>query len=306
MAMSQKKRFALIGAAGFVAPGHFEAIKTIGGELIACCDLHDSVQRLDSYFPTCRFFDDPRPFGDFLREATGAPVDFLTVCTPDYLHHPHIELGLEAGCDVICEKPLCRTTAELDQLRAAERRTGHTVYGIQQLRYHPALTATFDAVSTRPPAQRSTIDLVYVTHRGPWYDLSWRGDPEKGAGLITDIGIHFLDMLLWIWGPLERSSVHEATARRASGSLTLQKADVRWYLSLDRDDMRQFGVEPGLELRRISVDGRAFEVSRDFHSLHTECYRAILAGNGLRIDTIYPTIALCEEIQRSARGLLDS
>ena len=296
----RRKRFALIGAAGFVAPAHFDAIKSVGGDLVAACDICDSVQRIDHYFPSTRYFRDPQLFAEFLRDARqcdDGPIDFLSVCTPDHLRLQHVSYGLDAGCDVICEKPLCRDNGELERLKDAEERSGQRIFCIQQLRCHPALLGLKERVASQPSTQRSSIDLAYITHRGPWYEQSWRGDPAKGAGLISDIGIHFLDMLLWVWGPLERSTVSEISARHASGSLALRHADVRWYLSLNRDDMRQFGVDDGNELRRILVDGRAFELSKDFHSLHTACYRTVLGGSGLRIEDVRPTIELCAQIQ---------
>ena len=291
------KKFALIGAAGFIAQSHLEAIRDVGGELVAACDIHDSVQRLDFIFPDAEFFLNADDFFGRLSAltATGEGVDFVVVCSPDDCHMKHISAALACGCDVICEKPLVPSAADLDELSLLEGKSGHRVYGIQQLRCHRTMMQLKNRYSGAE-GSKVKVEVVYVTHRGPWYEKSWRAQGSRGGGLVMDIGIHFIDAMLWVFGPLENSSVAELGPRRARGRIEMRKATVDWFLSISREDTAPFS--PGAtEIRRLRIDGRDCELTDEFRALHTNAYRDILSGSGIGIEQLRPTIELCERIQ---------
>lgn len=281
--------FALIGAAGYIAPRHMQAIKATGNALVAAYDINDSVGIIDSISTDCAFFT---RFESFLehawrlrRQGTGA-LDYVVVCSPNHLHGAHVVAGLQLGCDVICEKPLVPTPAQLDELRDVEEETGRRVYSIMQLRHHPAIHELRDKVLAEARDTKYEVELTYITSRGPWYLVSWKGDPRKSFGVEADVGVHFFDVLQLIFGELERLVVHYRDEHKAAGYLEYRKARVRWFLSIDAEDLPE--DMPGRQptYRAIRCDGEAFDFSSGFEDLHTVSYREILAGRGFGIDTV--------------------
>lgn len=276
------KNFVLIGAAGYVAPKHMKAIRDIGGNLLACIDPHDSVGILDSYFPNCRYF---KEWERFDRYCNYYPVDYVVVCSPNYLHEAHSRWGLKLGADVICEKPLALTTQNLTNLTAVETETGNKITVILQLR----LMALFNELKNNINNNQKVI-LNYITPRGNWYYWSWKGDESKSGGLATNIGIHLFDIITWIYGACRDISINKKTADTVDGIIYLEKANVKFHLSIA-------GKKPQ---RTIAIDGREIDFSNGFTELHTESYREILAGRGFGIADALPSIAICEEIRRYA------
>src|SRR5215469_6261603 len=233
------KNFALIGAGGYIAPRHMKAIKETGNNLIAALDKHDSVGILDSYFPDTEFFTEFERFDRHIEKLkrSGVPTDYVTVCSPNYLHDAHIRFGLRVGANVICEKPLVLNPWNLDGLAEIERETGRKIFTILQLRLHPAIMSLREKVQKNTSSKKYDVDLRYITSRGHWYHISWKGDPQKSGGIATNIGIHFFDMLLWIFGDVKNNEVYQHTAETASGMLELEKANVKWFLSIDANNL---------------------------------------------------------------------
>lgn len=301
------KKFALIGAAGYVAPRHMQAIQATDNQLVAALDKFDSVGILDRYFPNTHFFTEFERFDrhlDKLRRK-GAPIDYLSICTPNYLHDAHIRFGLRNQADVICEKPLVLNPWNVEALAAIEKETAHSVYTILQLRHHPSIIALKDQIdkerSTENGIQKKEVDLTYITSRGNWYQQSWKGDLSKSGGIATNIGIHFFDMLLWIFGKVQQNIVHIHKADQAAGFLELEYARVRWFLSIDATDLPATIQEQGQRTyRSIAIDGTAIEFSNGFTDLHTESYSQILKGNGFRILDTQDTIQLVHDIRNNA------
>ncbi len=285
------KRFALIGLAGYIAPRHLKAIKDTGNSLIAVMDPCDSVGVIDSYFPEADFFTEFERFDrhlEKLRRGGRKAVEYLTICSPNYLHDAHVRFGLRIGADVICEKPLVLNPWNVGALDELAKESGRKVNVILQLRLHPSIVALKKRVEQGPAEKVYDIDLAYITSRGRWYMYSWKGDPKKSGGVATNIGVHFFDMLGWIFGPVKRNVVHIYKEKKAAGFLELEKARVRWFLSLDRNDL-PFEPEPGkpATYRSITVDGEEIEFSGGFTDLHSEAYRQILAGGGFGpMDTL--------------------
>ncbi len=299
--MESKKRFAIIGVAGYVAPRHLQAIGALGHELVAAHDLSDSVGVMDRYFPDADFTTDPAAFGRCLgRQA----VDYLAVCTPNYLHAAHAAQGLEAGADAICEKPLGIDPQQIDRLIALERTTGRRVWTILQLRLHPEIERLRERVAAGAADKIYDIDLTYITPRGRWYAASWKGDPARSGGVAMNIGVHFYDMLLWIFGPVERSTVHYAAEGCVAGALQLRRARVRYLLSIDARHLparEEAGRSP---YRCMRIDGEEFDFSQGFTDLHTESYRRILAGEGFAPTEARAAIELLARIRGAqAEGL---
>lgn len=302
------KRFALIGAAGFVAPRHMKAIKETGSELVAALDRADNVGVMDSYFPDAHFFVEYERFDrhlDKLRRS-GNPIDYLTVCSPNYLHDSHVRFGLRSGADVVCEKPLVLNPWNIDAISEIERETGRRVSCILQLRVHPALVALREGIHSeiaRNPDKRHDVDLTYITSRGRWYHTSWKGDVQKSGGLATNIGIHFFDMLIWIFGGVKESRVHVADANTMAGVLTLEHARVRWFLSIDP---KKLPAHAGARTyRSITVDGKEVEFTEGFTDLHTVSYQHILAGRGFGAELTRPSIELAHQIRTARASSLD-
>jgi UDP-N-acetyl-2-amino-2-deoxyglucuronate dehydrogenase len=295
--------FAITGVAGFVAPRHLKAIAETGNRLVAAVDPHDAVGLLDRYGFDVRFFTEFERFDRHLEKLRRGPeaerVHYLSICSPNYLHDAHIRLALRVGADAICEKPLVINPWNLDALQDLERETGRRVFTVLQLRLHPALAAFRERLAAQP-ARRHRVQLAYLTARGRWYDVSWKGVEERSGGLVTNIGIHLFDLLGWLFGGVERADVHLREPRRAAGALTLANADVQWYLSADPADL-PFAPEPGARttFRSIAGDGEPLEFSDGFADLHTRVYEETLAGRGFGVDEARSSIELCHRIRHA-------
>lgn len=296
------KNFALIGAAGYIAPRHMKAIKETGNNLVAALDKHDNVGILDSYFPNADFFTEFERFDrhlDKLRRQ-GTKVDYVSICSPNYLHDSHIRFALRQGADAICEKPLVLNPWNVDALLEIEKETGKKINTILQLRLHPTIIALRDQILNGPKDKIYDIDLNYITSRGNWYYTSWKGDASKSGGIATNIGVHFFDMLIWIFGDVLVLNVAENTADRASGTLKLQKATVNWVLSINYDHIPESVKRTGKRTyRSLTIEQKEIEFSDGFTDLHTESYRSILAGNGFRLSDTRPAIQLVHDIRNS-------
>ncbi len=295
------KNFALIGAAGYVAPRHMKAIKETGNELVAALDPFDSVGIIDSFFPHADFFTEPERFDrhlDKLRRKESGKVDYVSICSPNYLHDAHIRLALRNRAHAICEKPLVLNPWNLNGLEEIEKESGKRIFNILQLRLHPSIIALKKQIASQPADKIYDIDLTYITSRGKWYFYSWKGAVAKSGGLVTNIGIHFFDMLSWIFGEVQENSVHLYQENKAAGFLQLKQARVRWFLSLDRNDLPQKAAENGLPTyRSITVNGEEIEFSGGFTGLHTESYRQILAGNGFGTKEARNSIEIVHNIR---------
>ena len=289
--------FALIGAAGYIAPRHLRAIRDVGGRLLAATDPHGSVGVLDQYSLDVRFFPEIERFDRHLEKQRRGPpegqVHWVSVCSPNYLHDAHIRLALRVGANALCEKPLVINPWNLDALEQLEQESGKRVFTVLQLRLHPALAALREQVACEPEGRMHDVTLTYVTARGPWYHTTWKGQLDRSGGIGTNIGIHFLDALLWIFGRCEHHEVHLDDGRRMAGALELQRARVRWFLSVESQDL-PFPAEPGKRLthRTMRVDDVDVEFSEGFTDLHTRVYRETLAGHGFSIADARPSIEL--------------
>ena len=293
--------FALIGAAGYVAPRHLKAIRDTGNRLVAAYDPQDSVGVLDSYFPETDFFTEFERFDRHLEKLkrAGNAIDYVSICSPNYLHDAHIRFGLRHGAEVICEKPLVLNPWNAEALKINELESGKRVSTILQLRLHPAIIALKNKVSGDSSGKKQDVDLTYITSRGNWYYTSWKGDLQKSGGIATNIGIHFFDMLGWIFGPLVRQVVHVHTHDRAAGFLEFEKARVRWFLSINATTLPTEAAGKRT-FRAITVNGESLEFSEGFTDLHTLSYQAILAGHGFGLDDAMPAIQLAHDIRNTA------
>ncbi len=297
------KNFALIGAGGYIAPRHMKAIKDTGNNLLAALDKHDSVGILDSYFPDADFFTEFERFDRHIEKLKrqGIHTDYVSVCSPNYLHDAHIRFGLRIGADVICEKPLVLNPWNVEALMEIEKETGGNVYTILQLRLHPAIIALREKIQNGPAGKKYKINLKYITSRGHWYHASWKGDLQKSGGIATNIGVHFFDMLMWIFGDVRDNSVREHTEDTASGTLSLEKAEVDWFLSIDATTLPEEAKQAGKRTyRSLMIDGQGFEFSEGFTELHTVSYEEILKGKGFRLPEVKRSIDLVHAI-RNAR-----
>ena len=277
------KNFALIGAAGYIAPRHMQAIKALGHKLSVAYDINDSVGIIDSISPQSEFFTEFERFQEYVCQLQRSPttqIDYVAICSPNYLHHAHIAAGLRLGCDVICEKPLVPTPELMDELALVEQETGKCVYNILQLRQHDAILKLRDKVAAAPKDTQFDVELTYITSRGRWYMESWKGDNRKSFGLATNIGVHFYDMLHFIFGKLERNIVHHSGAQKAAGYLEYERARVRWFLSIDANDLPTSVQGKISTYRNIDISGEKLEFSKGFTDLHTTSYSEILAGRG--------------------------
>jgi UDP-N-acetyl-2-amino-2-deoxyglucuronate dehydrogenase len=281
------KNFALVGAAGYIAPRHMRAIKDLGHHLAAAYDINDSVGIIDSISPQSEFFTEFERFQEHaqqLKRTPGSALDYVAICSPNYLHHPHIAAGLRLGCDVICEKPLVPTPELMDELALVEKETGRRVYNILQLRHHDAILKLKEKVAAAPSSTKFDVELTYITSRGKWYMESWKGDPRKSFGVATNIGVHFYDMLHFIFGKLQRNVVHYAGEAKAAGYLEYERARVRWFLSIDANDLPEQVKGKKSTYRNVDVSGEQLEFSEGFTDLHTTSYREILEGRGYGLD----------------------
>lgn len=296
--VSVPRSFALIGVAGYVAPRHLRAIKETGGDLKAALDPADSVGVLDSYFPEARFFVEFERFDrhiDKLRRQ-GEAIDYVSICSPNYLHDAHSRFALRSGADAICEKPLVLNPWNIDGLADIEKSTGRRVNTILQLRLHPAILALKQKVDNGNDRMYE-VNLTYITSRGRWYYASWKGEEQKSGGIATNIGVHFYDMLSFVFGKLKRNIVHHRTPDRAAGYLEYDKARVRWFLSLNRSDLPSNTPAGQTTFRSITVDGEEIEFSGGFTDLHTLSYQEILKGNGFPLDDVRPSIETVANIR---------
>lgn len=301
------KYFALIGVAGYIAPRHLAAIRDTGNRLIAAIDPHDSVGILDSYFPETCFFTEFERFDRFLekRRRAGQQLDYVTIASPNYLHDAHCRFAMRLGADAICEKPVVIKPWNIDALQAIEAETGRHIHSILQLRLHPTIIELRQRIAKRrklEPNHRFDVRLDYVTSRGPWYHHSWKGNQDKSGGIVTNIGVHFFDMLIWVFGAVESVGVSSVAGSRANGSIRLEAADVRWSLSIDADDLPAEATSAGKRtFRAITVDNQVVEFSHGFTDLHTQSYAHILDGKGFGLDDARPSIELVHQIRETAR-----
>ena len=294
--------FALVGAAGYIAPRHIKAIADTGNNLMVAYDRFDSVGRLDSSFPECFFFTEQEQFDQFCdrRMHSGNKLDWLSICTPNHTHEAFIRYGLRLGVDVICEKPLVLDPESIDDLVAIEKETGHKAYNILQLRLHDSIAALKKKVEEGPADKIYDVDLTYITSRGKWYYASWKGDVHKSGGVATNIGVHFYDMLQWVFGPVKQNVVHVMSFDRVAGYLELQKARVRYFLSINSDCLPENAVQGEKRTyRTLNIDGDEFEFSAGFTELHTNSYQKILCGEGFRISESRPCIEIVSDIRHS-------
>jgi len=298
------KRFALIGAAGYIAPRHMRAIKETGNDLVAALDPFDSVGIIDSFFPQADFFTEPERFDRHLdklhRKGTDSRIDIVSICSPNYLHDAHIRMALRNDAHAICEKPLVLNPWNIDGLEEIEKESGKHIYNILQLRHHPSIIALKEKFDALPDDKIHDIELTYITSRGKWYFYSWKGDKSKSGGIVTNIGIHFFDMLSWIFGKAEKSTVHIMEENKAAGLLQLKKANVKWFLSLDRNDLPKQAVDKKLPTyRSITIDKDELEFSGGFTDLHTVSYQSVLDGNGFRVSEARNSIQIVHDIKSS-------
>ena len=297
------KNFALIGAAGYIAPRHIKAISDTGNNLVAAFDHFDSVGRLDSSFPQCNFFVEHALFDRYCNKVRGSAknIDWMAICTPNYTHDAYIRYGLRLGANVICEKPVVLNPWNIDALTQVEKETGHQAYTILQLRLHDKIVELKKQVDQGKKDTCYDIDLTYITSRGNWYYTSWKGDVHKSGGVATNIGVHFYDMLQWIFGPVQRNIVHVMSFDRVAGYLELKQARVRYFLSINAKCLPEEAVREGKRTyRTLKINGEEFEFSQGFTELHTKSYEEILAGRGFRIETAKESIQIVHDIRNSS------
>ena len=294
--------FALIGAAGFVAVRHLKAIKETHNDLLAALDKSDSVGIMDSYFPKADFFTEFERFDRHIDKLkrNGKQVEYVSICTPNYLHDSHIRFALRQGADAICEKPLVLNPWNIDALAELEKETGRRINNILQLRLHPAIIALKEKIANGPKNKIYDIDLTYITSRGHWYYTSWKGDTSKSGGIATNIGIHFYDMLSWIFGNVKNNVVHVHTHDRAAGFIEFEQARVRWFLSINSNTLPENIKAKGQRtFRSITIEGEELEFSEGFIDLHTLSYERILAGNGFGLEKCRPSIEIAYQIRNA-------
>ncbi len=297
------KNFAIIGVGGYIAPRHLRAIKDTGNNLLSAYDKNDSVGIMDSFFPDASFFTEQELFdrhNNKLKER-GINLDFMSICTPNYLHDAHTRYALRLGCDVICEKPIVLNPWNVDALERAEKETGHNIYTILQLRLHDSIVALKKKVDEGPKDKVYDIDLTYITSRGNWYYSSWKGDIHKSGGIATNIGVHFYDMLAWIFGDVKQNIVHVSSHDRVAGYLDLERARVRYFLSINGETLPENAVQGEKRtFRSITIDGDEFEFSSGFTELHTKSYENILSGKGFRVSEARKCIEIVHEIRNAS------
>jgi UDP-N-acetyl-2-amino-2-deoxyglucuronate dehydrogenase len=300
--MENQKKFAIIGVGGYIAERHLKAIKDTGHVLLASLDPCDSVGIIDSYFPDSHFFVEFERFDrhiDKLRRS-GVQVDYVSICSPNYLHDSHIRFALRSGASAICEKPLVLNPWNIDALEEIERESGKRINNILQLRLHPVLIDLKKKVEQGPAGQVHDLDLTYITSRGNWYNVSWKGDIHKSGGVATNIGVHFFDMLTWIFGNVRHNVVHLLKDTKASGYLELEKARVRWFLSLDFNDLPDAAKQKNQRTyRSIVMDNAEIEFSEGFTDLHTKSYEEILAGRGFGLSEAKSSIETVHQIRNA-------
>ena len=296
------KNFSIMGVGGYIAPRHLKAIKDTGNNLVSALDPSDSVGILDSYFPNVAFFTEGELYDRHNSKliANGTKIDYVSICTPNYLHDAQTRYGLRLGADVICEKPMVLNPWNIDALELEEKNTGHKAYTILQLRLHDSIVALKKKVDEGPKDKIYDVDLTYITARGDWYYTSWKGNINKSGGIATNIGIHFYDMLSWIFGPVTKNVVHVMTHDRVAGYLEMKQARVRYFLSINADTLPENAVQGEKRTyRTIMIDGSEFEFSVGFNELHTKSYEKILAGEGFRISEARNCIDIVYQIRNA-------
>jgi UDP-N-acetyl-2-amino-2-deoxyglucuronate dehydrogenase len=297
-----RRNFAILGVAGYIAPRHLDAIAAAGHRLVAAADPCDSVGLLDRYSPDVEFFRQSEELESFLhqrrRGSAAGRVDYVSICSPTDLHEAHLRLALGAGADALCEKPLVVDARSLDSLEELERVTGRRIFTVLQLRLHPTLLALRQRIADGAAAATAEVELTYVTPRGRWYEVSWKGSEERSGGIVLNIGIHCLDLLIWLFGAVRRSEVHLREERRAAGFLELERATVRWFLSIAREDLPATAGLAGMTAHRtMAVDGSEIDFSAGFGDLHRKVYEATLAGAGAGIADARPALELAHAIR---------
>lgn len=299
---NRMKTFALIGASGYVAPRHMKAIMDTRNEMVVAFDPYDGVGVMDSYFPDASFFVEFERFDrhvDKMRRK-GKKLDYVSICSPNYLHDAHVRFALRSGSHAICEKPLVLNPRNIDGLEVLEQETGLKVYTVLQLRLHQAVVDLKQQWEQTSGERKVDVDLTYITSRGRWYDISWKGDVNKSGGIATNIGVHFFDMLTYVFGKVQQSTVHVLEPRRAAGYLELEGARVRWFLSLNSKDLPHSAVRQGLTTHRtLTMNGNSVEFSKGFSELHTRTYSEILEGRGFGLQDAYPAIDIVASIRNS-------
>jgi UDP-N-acetyl-2-amino-2-deoxyglucuronate dehydrogenase len=297
------KNFALIGAAGYIAPRHLKAIKDTNNNLIAALDKFDSVGVMDSYFPNADFFVEFERFDrhiEKIKRQQNIHLDYVSICTPNYLHDSHIRMALRRGADAICEKPLVLNPWNVDALSAIEKEAGQNIYTILQLRLHPSIIALKKKIENGPKDKVYDVDLTYITSRGNWYDISWKGDESKSGGIATNIGVHFYDMLSWVFGSVKENIVHLREKDKSAGYLEFDKSRVRWYLSIDEKSLpKEVREKRQRTYRSIIIDNEEIEFSGGFTELHTESYKEILKGNGFGLLDARQSIEIVHDIRNT-------
>jgi UDP-N-acetyl-2-amino-2-deoxyglucuronate dehydrogenase len=296
------KNFALIGAAGYIAPRHLKAIKETNNTLIAALDKFDSVGMIDSYFPNADFFVEFERFDRHIEKLrrNGTQLDYVSICTPNYLHDAHIRMALRSGADAICEKPLVLNPWNVDALLDIEKESGKKIHTILQLRLHPSIIALKKKIDAGSSDTKYDVDLTYITSRGKWYDISWKGDESKSGGIATNIGIHFFDMLAWLFGDVQENIVHLREKDKSAGYLEFKKARVRWFLSIDENSLPKRIQEIGQRTyRSITINTEELEFSTGFTELHTESYKQILKGEGFGLNDAKESIKIAQKIRNN-------
>ncbi len=302
------KNFALIGAAGYVAPKHLKAIKDTGNNLVAALDKSDSVGILDSFSYDISFFTEFERFDrhaeKLRRTDENGKIDYVSICSPNYLHDAHIRFALRIGADAICEKPLVLNPWNLDAIKLMEEETGKKVYNVLQLRIHPSIIELKNKIDIDNKEKKYNIDLTYITSRGKWYFNSWKGDIAKSGGIATNIGIHFFDMLIWLFGSVKYQEVHVSESKKMAGFIELDRANVRWFLSADNTDLPEQAKQNSIPtFRSITIDGDEIEFSGGFADLHTLVYKDILEGRGYGIEDARPSLNLVSSIRNTKPGI---
>jgi UDP-N-acetyl-2-amino-2-deoxyglucuronate dehydrogenase len=299
-----RSTFAMIGAAGYIAPRHMRAIKETGCNLVAALDPSDSVGIIDSFFPDCRYFREYERFDRHIdkirRKSADGAIDFVSICSPNYLHDAHVRFAFRSGANAICEKPMVLNPWNLDGLQEIEQTTGRKVFNILQLRLHPSLIEIKNRIDQSASKKKYEVDLTYVTSRGQWYLSSWKGEEEKSGGIATNIGVHLFDMLGWLFGDLQLNEVHLYNKHKASGFLEYQNARVRWFLSIDEKDLPQSERDLNKRTyRSITIDQEEVEFSDGFTDLHTQSYQQILDGNGFGCEDARAAITTVHDIRNA-------
>ena len=297
------KNFALIGAAGYIAPRHLKAIKDTNNNLLCALDKFDSVGVMDSYFPNASFFVEFERFDRHIEKLkrNGTLLDYVSICTPNYLHDAHIRMALRSGADAICEKPLVLNPWNVDALLDIEKESGKKIHTILQLRLHPSIIALKKKIESENIDTKYDVDLTYITSRGKWYDISWKGDESKSGGIATNIGIHFFDMLGWLFGELQENSVHLRGKDKSAGYLEFEQARVRWFLSIDENSLPASIKATGQRtFRSITINDVALEFSSGFTELHTKSYQQILKGEGFGLVDAKESIKIAQKIRNNA------